>query len=215
MKESPRSTESLIHSGIPQGVLAGVIGLLFTVLLQARGHLPGHPLVPLAGGVILGFIGGGLNRIMFRAGEVAATSVYAPAGDTTAYTPTHSHIEALEARGDLDGAARAWDETCAEQPGNALLLVKAADFHLRARRDPEAALARYRQARAAGTGRDDLRRYIQQKLVDLHLEGPLADEGRAMVELRRLIDGFPGTREADGARATLEEIKRRRAQNEG
>lgn len=215
MKESPRSAVTLIHRGIPQGIAIGVLGAFLTALLQARGHLPGHPLVMLAGGVVLGFIGGGLNRLMFSAGERAATSVYAPAGETTAYTPTHSHIEALEARGDLDGAARAWDETCAEQPGNALLLVKAADFHLRARRDPAAALERYRQARAAGTGRDDLRRYIQQKLVDLHLEGPLADEGRAMVELRRLIDGFPGTREADGARATLEELKRKRAQHGG
>lgn len=207
-----RGTESLLHRGIPQGILVGVIGLLFTGLLQARGHLPGHPLVTLAGGIVLGLIGGGINRAMFAAGEKAATAVYVPSGDTTRYTPTFSHIEAMEVRGDLDGAARAWDTACAEDPTNALTMVKAADFHLRLRKDPAAALERYRKAREMGTGREDLRRYVQQKIVDLFLTGPLTDHGRAMVELRRLIDGFPGTREAEGARQTLDELKRARTE---
>ena len=46
-------------------------------------------------------------------------------------------------------------------------------------------------------------------LVDLHL-GPLEDEGRALVELRRLIDGFPGTREAEMAREALAKLKESR-----
>jgi len=42
--------------------------------------------------------------------------------------------------------------------------------------------------------------------VDLHL-GPLADEGKAMVALRRLIDGYPDTREAAEAREALARLK--------
>ena len=43
---------------------------------------------------------------------------------------------------------------------------------------------------------------------DIHLHlGPLEDEGRALVEMRRLIDRFPGTVEADQARAALARIK--------
>ena len=56
----------------------------------------------------------------------------------------------------------------------------------------------------------ELVRYAQTKIVDLYL-GPLKDEGRALVELRRLIEGFPGTHEAEQARAALARIKTERA----
>src|SRR5690606_14091577 len=124
-------------------------------------------------------------------------SVYSPSGDTTAYTPTFSHIEALEIRGDLDGAAEAWAVEVAQAPDHMLTVIRAADFHLRARKDADAAMELFVRARTIGTGTPDLRRYVQQKIVDLYLD-QLRDDGRAMVELRRLIDGFPGTREAEG-----------------
>jgi hypothetical protein len=196
----------MLERGIPQAVLGGCVGALFVGLLQARGHLPGGVIVFVLGTVAMGFIAWLPNHLMLKGGEAAVTSVYSPSGDTTKYVPTFSHIEALEIRGDLDGAAKAWRETCAEQPGNALVHVKAADFHLRLRKDPEAALALYRVARDLPGAGGELVRYAQAKIVDLFL-GPLGDEGRALVELRRMIDAFPGTREADEARAALARIK--------
>ena len=196
----------LFHSGYVHGAIVGALGLFFTVLLQARGHLPAHPLITLAGGVAGFGIGTGIARALLGAGARAAGSIYAPAGNSTAYTPTLSHIEALEVRGDVDGAAEAWELEIHEHPESAMLLVRAGDFHLRLRKDPATALTHYQRARALGTGTTDLRRYVQQKLVDLYL-GPLKDEGRAMVELRRLIDAFPGTREAEAARASLAGLK--------
>jgi hypothetical protein len=198
--------------GTMHGAITGVLGLFFTILLQAKGHLPGGVLITLAGGVVSYLIGRAIARAAFGAGTQMVTSVYSPSGDTTRYTPTFSHIEALEVRGDLDGAAAAWDAAVAEHPDSVLTLVRAADFHLRLRQDPAAALQRYLRARELGAGASDTRRYVQQKIVDLYL-GPLADEGRAMVELRRLIDAFPGTREAEGARATLADLKSRRAES--
>jgi len=197
---------SALHRGIPQGILGGVIGMFFTGLLQDRGDLPQGRLVTLAGGLVLGGIAWGINYALQQSSERFAMQIYAPSGSTNAYTPTFSHIDALEARGDLDGAAKAWEEACAEHPGNALVWVKAADFHLRSRGDPVAALERYRHVRDLAGVQVDLARYASQKLVDLHL-GPLADEGRAMVELRRLIDRFPGTREAEEARGALARLK--------
>ncbi len=201
----------LIHLGVPQGILVGVIGLVFTGLLQARGHLPPGLHVTILGAVVLGFIGGGINNLMFRGGERMAGAVYSPDGETTKYTPTFSHIEALEIRGDLDGAAKAWEEACAAEPRNAIVLVKTADFYLRLKKDHAAALERYRRLRDLEGVSTDLARYASQKLVDLYL-GPLADEGRAMVELRRLVDRFPGTREANDAREALARLKAERAQ---
>lgn len=198
--------------GTMHGAITGVLGLFFTVLLQVKGYLPGSMPVTLGGGVVGFFIGRTIARTLFGAGAQLVTSVYSPSGDTTKYTPTFSHIEALEIRGDLDGAAAAWDSAVAENPDSVLTLVRAADFHLRLRQDPTAALERFLRARALGSGAADTRRYVQQKIVDLYL-GPLRDDGRAMAELRRLIDGHPGSREAEGARAALAELKARRAES--
>ncbi|MBX3133703.1 MAG: hypothetical protein KF689_10000 [Gemmatimonadaceae bacterium] len=205
------NAERFVSGGGMHGMITGVLGLFFTVLLQAKGHVPNHPLVTLLGGV-LGFgTGYGIMRMLHKSGTAFANSVYSPSGDSTAYTPTFSHIEALEIRGELDGAALAWTDAVAEAPEHAMTIVRAADFHLRARKDAEAAMQHYLRARALGSGTPDLRRYVQQKIVDLYL-GQLRDEGRAMVELRRLIDGFPGTREAEGAREALAALKARRSE---
>lgn len=198
-----------IDSGYLHGLITALVGLIFTALLQVKGYLPMNPLVTVAGVLVAFGIGKGIWRATLKGAEKFGGAIYSPSGDTTAYTPTYSHIEALEIRGDLDGAAAAWDAAITEQPDHIITIVRAADFHLRARKDPQAALEHYQRARALNGGTQDLRRYVQQKLVDLYL-GPLADRGRAMVELRRLIDAFPDTREAEGARAALAELKQAR-----
>ncbi|HEV8410750.1 MAG TPA: hypothetical protein VGQ30_09595, partial [Gemmatimonadaceae bacterium] len=52
----------------------------------------------------------------------------------------------------------------------------------------------------------ELQRYTSQKIIDL-LRGPINDRGRALVELRMLIDKYPGSREAEGARDALRKLK--------
>lgn len=201
---------SLIERGIPQGILIGFIGMLFTTALQARGHVPQGSFVILLGGILLGGLGWAINYALISGSARVATGVHMPSGDTTAYVPTFSHIEAIEIRGDLEAAAQAWAAACAEHPANALVFVKAGDFHLRLRKDPAAALAHFRAARDIPGASSELIRYAQAKIIDLHL-GPLADEGRALVEMRRLIERFPGTREADEARAAIVRLKAERS----
>lgn len=215
-KHDRGSAIGLLESGYVQGFIGGLVGLIFTPLLQARGQLPGGLHITVLGIVASFFVVKGIAGLVARTSGVAATAIYSPSGDTTAYIPTFSHIDALTIRGDLDGAAAAWAAVLAEQPQSVAVAVKAADFHLRDRGEPAAALELFLRARAladsamAGTNLGDLRRYTQQKIVDLYL-GPLADEGRALAELRRLIDAFPGTREAAAARESLAELKARRA----
>jgi hypothetical protein len=204
------SLARLIDRGVFHGVIGAGCGLLFTPLLQARGHLPNNFVVTLAGIGVGYLIGRGVWRFYVKSAERFGNSVYVPSGHSTAYTPTYSHIEALEIKGDFDGAAAAWAVAIVENPGHIITVVRAADFHLRTRKDTKAALDHYLQARTLNTGTIDLRRYVQQKIVDLYL-GPLNDESRALMELRRLIDGFPGTREADNAREALSAIKARRS----
>lgn len=196
----------MFDRGIPQTAVGGAIGLFLTVIVQGSGYLPQNILVTLAGGGVLAALAYTVHLVLSDGGGRIAGSIYAPSGERTKYTPTFSHIEALEARGDLEGAARAWDEACLEQPGSAMVLVRAADFRLRTLKDAVAAHDLYRRARALDTSSTDLRRYISQKLVDLYL-GPLHDRGRAMTELRRLIDTFPDTVEAESAREVLMRMK--------
>lgn len=207
----------MLDVGVLQGMIGAAIGLVWTFFLQVRGHVPGGLLV-LALGMIAGFcFVMGIARAISNASARAAGAVYSPSGGTTAYVPSFSHIEALTVRGALDEAAEAWTTAMAEHPASLVVAVRAADFHLRERRDPAQALSLYLHARSLvaqavpGTDSRDLQRYVQQKVVDLYLDGPTADEGRALVELRRLAESFPGTREAEGARASLAELKARRA----
>jgi hypothetical protein len=48
--------------------------------------------------------------------------------------------------------------------------------------------------------------YVTQRLIDLYL-GPLHNDIRVLVELRRLTERFPGTREADAAHRLLTRLK--------
>jgi hypothetical protein len=66
-------------------------------------------------------------------------------------------------------------------------------------------------ARSLPGAKPELKRYTSQKIIDLLL-GPLGDRGRAMAELRMLIDRYPTSREAEGAREALRRLKAERAE---
>jgi len=154
-----------------------------------------------------GYVAGALaHRAILRATGQAVERTLAPRGETTPYRPTFSDIETLEVRGDLAAAETAWAGALARHAGNAYVMMRVAEFHLRLKQDAAAALPLYERIRELPEAGHELRRYASQKLVDLYL-GPLADEGRALVALRRLIDGFPDSREAAEAREALARLK--------
>lgn len=202
-------TIDMLHGGLGGALVSGGAAVMVMVFVAGLGgkSLP-FPLAILAV-MVAALLGGVVQRAVVGGAGKAALGIVAPSGDTTAYIPTFSHIEALEIRGDLDGAADAWADACLTHPTNALVHVKAADFQLRLRKDPVAALGIYRTVRDLPQASRELVRYAQAKIVDLHL-GPLNDQGRALVEMRRLIEAFPGTREAEEARAAIARLKAER-----
>lgn len=145
-------------------------------------------------------------RLVQSLAERGVTAVLEPGGrgrDQAVY----SHAEALAAKGNLEAASKAFAQVRAEHGEKASLLRVEAEVQLRADGNPERArelLMRLRKAPDV-TRADEL--YATHRLVDLYL-GPLGDEARAMAELRRIAERFPGTRDAEGA---LAEIERRRA----
>ncbi len=92
------------------------------------------------------------------------------------------------------------------EPGNPWPLVRAGELYARELGDPKTAIDRFRLARSLPGVKPELLRYTSQKIIDLLL-GPLGDEGRAMVELRMLVDQYPDSREAAGAREALRNLK--------
>jgi tetratricopeptide (TPR) repeat protein len=119
---------------------------------------------------------------------------------------TYSHIAALEARGDIAGALTAWEEAIAASPDALAARLNAAELYTRKANNHVRSAELYREVQSHTNSNDEMRRYTSQRLIDLYL-GPLNDQGRALVELRKVADRWPGTREAEGARAAIAKIK--------
>jgi len=197
-------------------VQRGGLGAVFTALLgaiflPAGWYASGRPtpfpfllLIPL--GALGGYaIGTAIGTFVVRGSGEAARAFTMPAR-TGFYASEHSEIDTLEVRGDFKGAVAAWDAVAIAEPGNPWPLVRSAELYARELGEPALAVERFRLARSLPDVKPELQRYASQKIIDLLL-GPLGEKGRAMVELRMLVDKHPGSREAEGARDALRNLK--------
>lgn len=118
----------------------------------------------------------------------------------------YSAIETLVARGHYDAAAESYAEAARNDPERVEATLRRAALLAGPLAQPETAaveLDNLRQAKLSS--RDDFR--VGLALIDLY-ENQLQDAGRAMGELRRLIDRYPAG--ARRLRAALAELKARR-----
>jgi hypothetical protein len=167
-------------------------------------HIPFLFLIPI-GGLVGYAIGKTVGTLVVRGSGDAARAFTLPA-TAGFYANEHSEIDTLEVRGDFKGAASAWEAVAIAEPGNPWPLVRSAELYARELGEPALAAERFRLARSLPGVKPELERYASQKIIDLLL-GPLGDKGRAMVELRMLIDRHPASREAEGAREALRNLK--------
>ncbi len=175
--------------------------------VYASGRFPNVPLilfVPI-GGLIGYAVSSAISYVTIQGAAHTAQSFTFPA-TTGHYANEHSEIMTLEARGDFKGAVAAWEAVAVAEPDNPWPLVRSAELYADKLNDPAMALERFRVARSLPLVKPELTRYTSQKVINLLL-GPMNDPGRAMVELRKLIDQFPDSREADGARDALRNLK--------
>jgi hypothetical protein len=207
MSQSERYVAWKDAGGLP-GVWGG--GLLFFFLpmgVYASGRhwpIPFMLLFPLGG--IVGYAFGKTFGYLLLTGSGRVAQSFTLPATTGHYAHGHSNIDTLEIRGDFKGAVAAWEGVSVAEPGNPWPLVRAGELYARELGDPKAAIERFRLARSLPGVKPELRRYTSQKIIDLLL-GPLGDEGRAMVELRMLVDQYPDSREAAGAREALRNLK--------
>jgi hypothetical protein len=118
----------------------------------------------------------------------------------------YSHIEALEARGDIAGALVEWERVIGESPDALAARITAAELYSRKSDNHRRAEQLYRSVQTHVKAPDETKRYVTQRLIDLYL-GPIKDEGRALVELRRVASRWPDSPEGKGARQAIANIK--------
>lgn len=196
--------------GASYAAMAGAITFAGIMLLGAQG---GSASFGALGGafVVAVLVSGVVYFIAIKltdgAGAVAK-SFTMPSGNSTPYEQTFSYQESLAIRGDIGGALESYEAIIAEQPGAVAPRLKAAEHYAKGNRNPTRAAELFREIRdLPGVPiRDAV--YSASRLVDLY-DGPLDDPGRAVVELRRIIERYPGSAVAEHARTALPAMKAR------
>jgi hypothetical protein len=109
-------------------------------------------------------------------------------------------------RGDLDAALARAEAIAASEPRNVAVRIRAAEWYALNKKDAVRAAELFHEIQVVPDvpPGDDV--YASQRLSDLYA-GPLGKPGRAMVELRRLIDRYPASRAAASARSALAQLK--------
>jgi len=207
MSQSERYVSWVQRGGLGT-VIGAVLGAFFFAAAWSvagrQSHVP-FILAPVIGGVA-GFAAGKVIGTYVVHGSGEAARAFTLPATTGFYANEHSEIDTLEARGDFKAAVAAWEAVAVAEPANPWPLVRSAELLARELGEPALAVERFRLARSLPGVKPELERYASQKIIDLLL-GPLAERGRAMVELRMLIDRHPASREAEGARAALRNLK--------
>lgn len=117
-----------------------------------------------------------------------------------------SHVESLIVAGQGPAAAQELDVLLAAHPLDEGLRRLAVDFHLSplgSQPIAEAILRRLRRENAV-----KFEHYATQRLIDVYMRDE-SQYAKALTELRRLAEKFPGTREAEGALECIERVKTR------
>ncbi len=191
--------------GAGLGTLALILGIGLSA--QAGQSSVLHALYALFGGVAVFVFVSAAGIAAARISGRAAGSLYAPRGDSTPPDLDCSAEDAMQMRGDVDGALASLESRIAAAPASVPLRVRAAEMYAGPARNPARAAELFRDARAMPgcTSRDDV--YTTNRLIDL-FAGPLADDDAMMRELDGLAARYAGTKVGDQARAAWEAIRR-------
>jgi hypothetical protein len=158
-------------------------------------------------GLAAGCLGGG-GGLLFARGIGGVWQEVAMSGGSAPYEEQHSRQDALVMQGKVDEALALFEALIASQPEAVAPRVKAAELYVRECRNFERAADLFRSALQSHSISVGEHVYVTNRLVDL-LIGPLAQPGRALVELRRLIDRYPISPAAAQARQALATLKDR------
>jgi hypothetical protein len=200
-----RSTEDPL--GLVRLVVGTIalVGTIIAVILALSGDLRALELVGALWavyGLVVAFLSGVLEPVIDGFFQLMANAGLIRIGGG------YSAMETLVARGHIQAAADAYAERARNHPERVEATLRRAELLAGPLEQPESAAVELDSLRAQPlSNRDDFR--VGLALVALH-EHHLNDPGRAMTELRRLIDRYPTAQGARRLRAALGELKAQR-----
>lgn len=160
-------------------------------------------LASVAAGVVVCAFGWGVSKVAGGAWKRIAVD-----GATTPYEEQYSREQALVMQGRVDDALTSFETIIRADPGTVTARIRAAELYDRERGNAARAAELFREAACIASCSTGERVYIAHRLTDLYT-GPLNQPGRALVELRRLIEQFPSHPAASQAREALNVLKAR------
>jgi hypothetical protein len=195
---------------------AAVVGSL-PVFMGAMAIKDVHGLKNLGSALVLALLTGWFVwRMTLGTADAAGALTRAatlPSGNSTPYEEQFSYQESLAIRGDVAGALASYEAVIAERPGAAAPRLRAAELYATQGADPRRAAELFREVRDLPGLPLREAVYASSRLVDLY-DGPLAEPGRALVELRRIVERYPGTPTAVHAREAIPRLKARLASDQ-
>jgi len=191
------------------GYMVLIFGLTVVLFATLAAKLKLHGFAA-AGLVLVGAPGSALGigwlGWRFVAGVENTVRRFGIDGTSTPYKEQYSYQQALVMQGRLDDALESFEAVIAEQPESVDARLRAAELYARDKGNHARAAELFREVQrieSVSTGESVL---ATNRLVDLY-NGPLGEPGRAMVELRRLIERCPSTPAAAHARDVLGRMK--------
>lgn len=154
-----------------------------------------------AGALIRGIIG-----TLQYLGEHGVRGFLAVSGASTPALPQHSLEQSLAERGQVAEALAMLESQIATSANDPEVRLRAAELYATTGGNPRRAAELFHEVRridGIGSGHDI---YASNRLIDLY-SGALGMPGRALGELRRIIDRYPGTPAAATARSALARLK--------
>lgn len=186
-----------------------VFGIATSAWLLNLGHLS---LGVLAVFAMMGAVVGGASLALSVGAGTGWNRVMA-SGTSTPYEEQFSYQDSLVMRGLVDDALASYEAIIAEHATAVTARLRAAALYASRGDNPQRAAELLREARLIPgvAAHDDIS--ATNRLIELMM-GPLHEPGRAMVELRRLMDRHPDTVTAARAKLVLAELKEEMARRE-
>ena len=180
-----------------------IVALLVTITFRRGGA--SLPLALIAGVVAAFAVAAIILRFADAAGSGFMSFIW-PSGGSAPYAKQYSLQESLAVRGDTAGAIASYEDLISGDPADLEARIRVAELHAGKGNNPQRAAECFREARRVEGIPPERDLYISNRLIDL-LRGPLRDEGRALVELRRMVQLHPSSRDAVYAREAIAKLK--------
>lgn len=198
---------ALLLRGIPYGLM------MFILVGGALTTRAGFHWWTLPAAVVAGVVGGWGG---FFLGELAGGTYkhLMVNGSSTPYVEQYSYQQSLVMAGKLDDALESFEAVIAERAEAIDARVRAAELYDRDKKNHVRAAELFREIQRIESVQPGQFVYATNRLVDLYT-GPLNEPGKALVELRKLIDRYPRSPAAAQARDALAALKQRVIPSEG